>query len=366
MEGCSASKAEDFSSSAIYISSAVFKSSSGLTREGAFSGEKSAIKKPKQHSAERVLSKETQLHLAQEELNKLNKQLKNAEDTKTHALVELEGAKQTVEDLTHKIKFVCESKDSTIKATEAAKNQVKQLEASDRPVLGMDDSSKVYLETARGKYMGAVADLDTAKQEIRKIHLDGDTAREEKAFALKQVDEAELTAEENMERAGELSKEIVAVQELIGQLKLACVQEEEEAKIYVEKDVQKQYYKARLEEAAKRLLSLRKELDPDLTKSLEAQFAETMSEVQKERDCTRSSDLDLVRAVAIELGNAKESLRKVAEEESMLQPLVEALKLELENVKKKCILISRKRRLSQNHLRIVYMSNSGKPNPRLK
>lgn len=215
---------------------------------------------------------------------------------------------------------------------------MKQLEeASDTPVLGIDDSSKVDLETARGKYMGAVANLDSAKQELRNIHLDGDTAKEEKAFALKQAAEAELTAKESMERAGELSKEIMAVQELIGQLKLACVQEEEEAKFYVEKDVQKRSYEARLEEAAKRLLALREDLDPDLTKSLEAQFAETMSEVealQKEKDCTRSFDLDLVRAVTTELGDAKESLHKVAEEESTLQTLVETLKLELENVKK--------------------------------
>ncbi|KAK4343964.1 hypothetical protein RND71_037058 [Anisodus tanguticus] len=270
---------------------------------------------------ERVLTKETQLHVTQKELNKLKEQLKNAEATKAQALVELEGAKQTVEDLTHKIKFVCESKDSTIKATEAAKHQVKQLEvASDRPVLGMDGSSKLDLETARQKYMAAVTHLDTAKQDLRKIRLDGDTTIEEKASALKQAAEAECTANANMERAGELSKEIVAVQESIRQLKLACVQEgEDEAKIYVEKEVQKQSCKDRIEEAAKKLLASRKDLDPDPTKSLEAEFAKTMSEVEalrKEEECTRSSDLVLVRVVTTELGDAKESLHKVAEEKA--------------------------------------------------
>ncbi|CBI39758.3 unnamed protein product, partial [Vitis vinifera] len=174
---------------------------------GEFSGEKPSIRKAKPHSAERVLAKETQLHLAQKELNKLKEQLKNAETTKAQALVELDKAKRTVEDLNQKLTTVSESKESAVKATEAAKNQAKQLEA----------------------------------------------------------------------------------------------------------------------------------FDPELTRNLEAQLAETVSEigaVKKEMENARASDLDSVKTVTLELDDAKESLHKVADEESSLRNLVESLKRELENVKK--------------------------------
>ncbi|CAN4102602.1 unnamed protein product [Withania somnifera] len=308
------------------------KDAVNLFGEGAFSGEKPAIRKPRPQSAERVLAKETQLHLAQKELNKLKEQLKNAENTRAQALTELERAKRTVDDLTRKLKIVCESKDLAVKATEAAKSQVNQLEAPN------DGSWKVDLETAREKYMAEIADLDKAKQELRKIRQDCNTFMEEKAGAIQQAAEAEHTAKANMERASELSKEIAAVQESVDQLKHACVQErEEKAKIYAEKDVLKESYKVKLEESAEKSLALSKETHADLVKSLEAQLAETMSEIEalrKEMDSAMSSDLDKVKVVTAELDDAKESLHKVAEEESTLQTLVETLKLGLENIKK--------------------------------
>ncbi|KAK4355155.1 hypothetical protein RND71_024126 [Anisodus tanguticus] len=315
------------------------KDAVNLFGEGAFSGERPAIRRPKPQSAERVLAKETQLHLTQKELNKLKEQLKNAETTRAQALSELERAKRTVDDLTKKLKIVCETKDLAVKATEAAKSQVHQIEEqNDGSVMGKGGSWKTDLETAREKYIAELADLDKAKQELRKIRQDCNTFMEEKAGAIEQAAEAERTAKANMERANELSKEIAAVHESVDQLKLACVQvREEEAKIYTEKDVQKQSYKAKLEESTKQVLALRKETDPDLAKNLEAKLAEKMSEIEalkKEMDSAKSSDLDKVKVVTAELDDAKESLHKVAEEENTLQTLVETLKLELENMKK--------------------------------
>nr|KYP49778.1 Protein PLASTID MOVEMENT IMPAIRED 2 [Cajanus cajan] len=191
------------------------KDAVSLFGEGAFSGEK-PFKKAKPYSAERVLAKETQLHVAQKELNKLREQVKNAETTKAQALVELERAKSSVEELAQKIKVIGESRELAIKATEAAKSQAKQL-------------------------------------------------TEEK------------------------------------------------------------------------LLALKKEFNPELAKNLEMQLAETMSEIgalQKEMENKRTSDLDSVKSVTLELDDAKESLQKVADEESSLRSLVESLKVELENVKR--------------------------------
>ncbi|CAN6696557.1 unnamed protein product [Malus baccata var. baccata] len=315
------------------------KDAVSLFGEGAFSGEKPAIKKAKAHSAERIVVNETQLHLAQKELNKLKEQLKNAETTKAQALVELEKSKATLEDLSKKVKSLTESKEFAIKATEAAKSQAKQLEEANSGNLGGTDGAwKEDLESARAQYLSVITELNAAKQELQKIRQDCDASLEAKAAAIKQAAEAEDAAKANAEKVNELSKEISAVQESIGQVKLASMEaQQEQAKIFAEKDVLRQSYKASLEESAKKLLSLKKEFDPELSRNLEAQLSETLNEVgalQKQMENAKASDLDSVKTVTLELDDAKESLNKVAEEESSLRNLVETLKAELENVRK--------------------------------
>lgn len=273
--------------------------------------------------------------MVEKELSKLKDQLKNAEVTKAQALSELEKAKRTVDDLTVKLKVVNDLKNSALEATEAAKSQVKEIEEAGSVTGG---SRSQNLESIREDYAALIAGLDAAKQELRKYRRECDASEEAKATAVKQVAEAELTAKANMERADELSKEISAMRESIEQVKLATVQtREEEATVYSGKDIQKQSYKARLEESAKKLIALKKEMDPELTQNLEKKLAATMSQVeqlQKEMDSARASDLDSVKTVTTELDGAKGSLTKVAEEGSSLRTLVETLKLELENVKK--------------------------------
>ncbi|KAM5546460.1 hypothetical protein ABKV19_002457 [Rosa sericea] len=317
------------------------KDAVSLFGEGAFSGsgEKPAIRKTKPQSTERVLANETQLHLAQKELNKLKEQLMNAETTKAQALVELAKAKVTHEELNKKLASLGESKESAIKASEAAKNRAKQLEeANNGNLAGTDGAWKQDLETDRAQYMNVITELDAAKQELRKIRQDCDASLEAKVAAFKQAAEAEDAAKANAERVNELSKEIAAVHESIGQVKLASEEaQQEQAKVFSEKDVLRQAYKATAEESAKKLLSLQKQFDPEISRNLEAQLAERLNEIgalQKQMENEKASDLNSVRMVTSELDDAKESLHKVAEEENSLRSLVEALKVEIENVKK--------------------------------
>ncbi|TYH87217.1 hypothetical protein ES332_D01G101400v1 [Gossypium tomentosum] len=310
-----------------------------LFGEGAFSGEKPAMKKAKAHSAERVLAKETQLHLTQKELNKLKEQLSNAEITKAQALVELERAKKTAEELSHKLKTVNESKDCAAKATDAAKNKAKKIEEANSGILpGPDGTRSQDSETAREQYMIVITELDAAKQELRKVRQDCDASLEAKIAAFNQTEEAEHAAKVNMEKVGELSREISYVQESIGQVKLASLEtQQEQAKMFAEKDTQKQLYKATLEESTKKLLALKNEFDPKLMRNLEAQLLETDNQIgslQKQMESAKASDLESVRTITSELDGAKESLQKVAEEENSLRSLVESLKVELENVNK--------------------------------
>lgn len=311
------------------------KAAVSLFGEGAFSGERPVLKKPKAYSAERVLAKETQLHVAEKELNKLKEQVKNAETTKAQALVELERAQRTVDDLTQKLKLITESRELATKATEAAKSQAKQKYGDSD---GANGAWKEELENAVQRYASIMTELDAAKQDLRKTRQEYDSSSNARVSAVKRTEEAENAMKENTERVSELSKEISAVKESIEQTKLAYVEsQQQQALVLSEKDALRQSYKATLEQSKKKLLALKKEFNPEITKSLEAQLAETMNEIaalHTEMENKRSSDLDSVKTVTSELDGAKESLQKVVDEENTLRSLVETLKVELENVKK--------------------------------
>ncbi|KAI3859796.1 hypothetical protein MKW92_040675 [Papaver armeniacum] len=317
------------------------KAAVSLFGEAAFSGsgEKPVIKKSKLPPTERVLVKETQLHLAQKELNKFKEQLKNAETTKAQALNELEKAKRTVDDLTQKLKTINESKESAIKATEAARNQAKQLEeATAGNSLQSNAAWEHDLDSAREQYTLALSELNVAKQELTKIRQDYEVSMEAKAAAFKQAAEAENSAKANTERASEISKEISAAEESLVDVKHAAMQaQQERVNILSGKEAQRQSYGAALKEAENKLESFKKGFDPTLPGSLEAKLAETDAEVgalKKEMENAKASDLDSVKFVTLELDDAKESLQKVAEEENSLRSLVESCKTELEKVKK--------------------------------
>ncbi|GAB2284787.1 hypothetical protein Dimus_019240 [Dionaea muscipula] len=318
------------------------KDAVSLFGEGALSGERPAIKKAKPHSADRVLLKENQFHLAGKELNKLKEQLRNAESTKAEALAELEKSRQTVDDLRQKLKVISESKESAIEATEAAKSRARELEKANsheiNVVKSIEKANQQDSESAREQYMLALSKLDLAKHELVKIRRDFDASLETKHNATKQAAEAELVVKVQTEKAHELSKEISCAKEAAEQVRQASFEVlHEQAKIFSEKDMQRQSHKASLEECAQKLQEMKKDFDPELTKNLEAQLTETMGEIgvlQKEMEDARASDVDCVRTTSSELDGAKELLQKVLEEETALKSLVESLRFELENLRK--------------------------------
>lgn len=303
------------------------------------SGEKPEVKKAKLLSTEKAFIKETEFHLAQKELNKLKEQLQNAENTKAEALAELEKAKQTVADLSRKLKVLTESKEAAIHAADAAAKQAKGLEDANSGNLSVSNGfHKEEPENAKEQYTNILSDLNSAKQELAKIRQDYDSTLDEKATAVKQAVDAEVSAKDNIERASELSKEISSLKETMEQVKEATIQaQEEQANLMSEKDVEAESYKTGLEVSSKQLEMMKKDFDPAVSRNLEAQLAEAMSEIEslrKELEYTKASDLDSLKAVSSELDAAKESLQKVLEEENALQSLVDSLEQELENLKK--------------------------------
>ncbi|XP_013612637.1 PREDICTED: WEB family protein At5g55860 [Brassica oleracea var. oleracea] len=303
-------------------------------REAAFSAEKQPlVRKPSPQSAEKVLVKQTELHVAQKELNKLKDQLKNAETIREQALSELEWAKRTVDELTRKLDAVNESRDAANKVTEAAKSLIKEAKPGNVSVSSSDDAEGLDME----HYGMVCKELDTAKQELRKIRQVSNEVSETKNVALTKEEEAKEVTKVYSEKIELLRKEIAAVNESVEQTKLACSQaQKEQSEIFAEKEIQHQSYKAGMEESAKKLLALKSEFDPEFAKKLEAQLTETYNEIdelQKQMETAKASDTESVNGVSLELKEAKGLLEKLVEEEKSLEKSVESLKAELENVK---------------------------------
>ncbi|KAH1208770.1 hypothetical protein AAZX31_15G115800 [Glycine max] len=311
------------------------KAAVSLFGEVAVSKEKRSIKR---RSSENVLEKETQLLLAQRELNKIKKQLESAENTKSKALSELDKANVTLQELTKKLNSVRESKQSAIEAAEAVKNQAKELEqALSQKAIGYE-AWKQELEHARKEYTTTVKELDASKQELNKIRQDFDTALEAKLAAFQTAGEAQRSAKLNTEKLHELKNQVATMKEQIEHLKLASSQaQEDQAKAMEEREARLSFYENAKEEAQNKLIALKNEYEPELTQSLEAKLAETSEEIQvlqKQIQEAHASEMDSVRLITLEIKEATKTLQEVAEEETSLRDLVDSLRKELEQVKK--------------------------------
>ncbi|KAE8670526.1 Detected protein of confused Function [Hibiscus syriacus] len=290
-------------------------------------------------SAENVIDKETQLLLAEKEFNNIKQKLESDEATKAKADSELESAKQTLQELSEKLKVVIESKQSAIEAAEAVKQHGTEFDPSKSQHSQEYEAWKKEIESAREQYLAVASELDAKKQELNKIRQDFDSALEVKLAAFQQAAEAQLSAKMHSERVAELTKQIAAMKEAIKQVKFATqqVHNEQEA-IAAEREILKKSYEAAKEEAEKKLSASREVYDPELTKSLEQKLMETTAEVealQEEMKKVHAIEMDSVRLLTSELNEATTTLQMVADEECSLRNLVSSIRVELEEVKMK-------------------------------
>ncbi|XP_020221632.1 WEB family protein At1g12150 [Cajanus cajan] len=307
----------------------------------------------KRRSSENVLEKETQLLLAQRELNKIRKQLEGADNTRSKALSELDKANVTLQELTKKLNSVRESKRSAIEAAEVVKNQAKELEqALSQKAIGYE-AWKQELEHARKEYTTTVKELDSSKQELNKIRQDFDTALEAKLAAFQTAGEAQRSAKLNSEKLTELSNQMATMKEQIEKLKHASsLAQKDQAKVTEEREAQLSFYMSATEEVQNKLMALKSEYDPELTQNLEAKLSETNEEIQVLQEHlkqARESDTDSVRQITLEIKEATKTLQEVAEEESYLRNLVDSLRTELEQVKKEQEELKEKEKAAEAH-----------------
>ncbi|KAL6992919.1 hypothetical protein U1Q18_011036 [Sarracenia purpurea var. burkii] len=319
------------------------------------------VYKKSKTAEERVLEKETQLHLALKELDKFKDRLKNAETTKTQAGRELEKANRTLQELTCKLEMASESKQAAIAATEAAKNRAKELEEAKSSKLQQDCGSwKQDVDSEREQYKASSAQLIAAKQELTNIRQDFDAALGKKLTAFQEAADAQHATKVNTERFNELSKEIATMRETLDQVKLCIAQsQEKQAKIVADKEAHLQSLRTAKEEVDNRIRLLKEEeFDPKFSGNLEEKLEETTEAIallQEQLQNVRESDLQSLRTVTLELEDAKNSLVEALEEESSLRRSVESLKLELDEAKRDCSEWKEKEALSESvveHLRV--------------
>ncbi|EOA36434.1 hypothetical protein CARUB_v10010971mg [Capsella rubella] len=286
-------------------------------------------------SSESVCDKETELMLVHKEFIKIKQKLDKAESTRSRALADLSTAKKTMEELSNKLETVNKSKQSAIDTKETVQQREEQLEHD------KSHGSPPHhheLDVAREQYLSTTVELDAAKQQLNKIRQSFDSAMDIKTTSLNQTAEAQRALQVNSAKVNELSKEISDMKDAIHQLKLAAAQNlQEHANIVKEKDDLRECYRTAVEEAEKKLLVLRKEYEPELSRTLEAKLVETTSEIEilrEEMKKAHESEMNTVKIITNELNDATMRLQEAADDESSLRSLVNSLRMELEDLRR--------------------------------
>lgn len=282
-----------------------------------------------------VCDKETQLMLAHKQFIKIKQKLDNAEITRSRALSDLSKAKKTMEELSNKLETVNKSKQSAIDTKETVQQREEQLEHDKSQGTPPHHHE---LDVAREQYLSTTVELDAAKQQLNKIRQSFDSALDFKATALNQAAEAKRALQVNSAKVNELSKEITDMKDAIHQLKLAATQNQQEyGSIVKEKDDLRECYKTAVEEAEKKLLVLRKEYEPELSRTLEGKLIETTSEIESLREEMKKaheSEMNIVKVITNELNDATTRLQEASDEECSLRSLVNSIRMELEDMRR--------------------------------
>ncbi|KAL3850967.1 hypothetical protein ACJIZ3_012849 [Penstemon smallii] len=283
---------------------------------------------------ERVLEKETQHHMILRELDCYKDQLRSAEIAKSQALKELERANTTLQQLTNNLDNLTESKQELVKATEAAKERVKDLEELKSL---RAQARKQDLENENERYKATAGELVLRKQELSNLRQDLDAALEAKMAVFQEAEVAQHNAEAAQGKHSRILKEVASVTEALNQVKLESIHKEEEhSKLIAEKEALLMKYKSTKEEAEKEIKNLREENDPP--ENLKEKLEETTKEINvlhAQLNVFSASDLYPLLTILRELESNKKALQQVVAEEKSIRSSLDPLKLQLEEVKRK-------------------------------
>ncbi|CAA0818020.1 WEB family protein [Striga hermonthica] len=292
------------------------------------------------NSDERVLEKETQHHMLLRELDYYKEQLKNAETTKSQALKDLQRAHRTLHELTNKLEALSESKQASIRASEAAKARAQELEElrTLRAQLG-SDAWKVDLENAREAYKACTGQLTDCKQELASLRQDLDSALEHKLTVFQEAEDAQAQAQANQQAQAHLEVEVGALHRALAELELEVQRaEEEHLRAMAEKENQLQARRSEVERAQSEARRLREAYEPEET--LQEKLQQTMDAVkvlQAQLNDIQGTDLYTLKTTFSELDKSKKALDEAVREERSLQAQIDSMRKQLEEVKNKCL-----------------------------
>ncbi|CDP06362.1 unnamed protein product [Coffea canephora] len=296
-------------------------------------------RKPKNSSAadERVLEKESALHLALKQLEDFRARLKCTETTKAQAFRELEKANRTLQELTNKLEIISESKQAAIEETEAAKQRAKELEEhkSSRQHLGID-AWKQDVDNERELYKASAAELISTKQELTTLRQDFDRVLEAKLAAFQEAADAQHLTQVYRDRLTRISSEITTLRDTLGEVKLATLQVQEEGnKHHEEKQTRFQSHQTTKEQVELKIKSLKEEFDASeiLEEKLE-KTTEAIKLLQEQLQNVRESDMSSLKIAMAELDDATRKLREIVQEQNLQRSSVDFFKEELDNVKR--------------------------------
>lgn len=276
--------------------------------------------------------------MAQKELNKFKEKLKNAETTRIQALAELEQAKRTAKDLSHKLQAVSGSKELDLKASEIAKMQAKRCEEANSSASPKNGVTR-ELDLAGRQHVATVDEVDATKQVVSSFKKDSQQTEDAKLSALLREAESRKFSDASMGRAAQFVKDNAGWPGSLSHIKGASLQAHHDKSVVPsENDVKGVRCRDGSEQTVNKSSTVKKELDPVFVGNLGTNLAETAEECRaSKKENIQPPALDSVTTVTSGLDGAKDVLQKIAEEETSLKTMMESLCLELDNIKKESL-----------------------------
>ncbi|EOA18525.1 hypothetical protein CARUB_v10007080mg [Capsella rubella] len=261
-----------------------------------------------------VSEKETQLLLAEQEMDRVKLCLDGSVAAKARALSDLDSAQRKAADLRVKIESTKHSRKCAIYTKHTMYQRLEQLE-----------SEKQETERAREDYILTTAELFMAKHELAELKKQFNISVEERLAELQRAEEAECASMVNSNKIKDMSHEVAEMRDAAERLKSDAARKKEEGeKIEEESIAARETYAAMRREAEQRLEELKRGCDPELRQDIE-ELAEITSENEKLQE-----ELELAR----ELKEAKSAMQEICDEESSYKSLVGSLTVELDGVQR--------------------------------
>uniref|UniRef100_A0A0D3A7E2 protein-serine/threonine phosphatase n=1 Tax=Brassica oleracea var. oleracea TaxID=109376 RepID=A0A0D3A7E2_BRAOL len=261
-----------------------------------------------------VPDKETQLLLAEQEMNRVHLCRDSSVNAKARALSDLDSAQRKAADLRDKLETTKQSRKCAIQTKHTMNQRLEKLQSQSQET-----------ESVRESYILATAELFMAKEKLTEIGQEFSISVEERLSELQRAEEAECSSMVNSQKINDMLKEIAEMRDTAERLNSdADKKKEEEAKINEKSIDAKETYADMKREAEKRLEDLRQDCDPELRKEID-ELAEISAENESlQREIKLSRDLK----------EAKSAMQEIYNEERSYKSLVISLTVELDGMQR--------------------------------